>query len=475
MAYGFRKVKITFTLFFFLFSSFVFPQFSFAAPGAPLPGPAFDPSQVGVAAAVKGIVKISKTSAVGRDVQSGEPIFLGDNIATNADSNLQILLLDQTVFTIGPNSAIVIDKFVYDPDTNDGALNAKVVKGVFRFVTGKIGHKDPKKVNIDLPSGTIGIRGTMVAGKVEGKHSLVVLLGPGEQNNTSSRRGAIIVSDKGTSEFVGRAGFGTELDGQNPPKQPFLVPTEKVHEINTRIGDINDSNGEDQNQNQNQNKGNHNQNGPGSNPKGEPRDGGNESATKQAGQDRAKAGLEIKQTLRNNRIFTKLDRESDRASQDSKQDEFRGGGSDNFTKYGQLLKLPSGALRFSQSNIALLKSDGTNVGTYHLEFIIDPSRGVMGGGVSQLDGNINSDNFDIPLPEKRFEKDDEIANYRRLFTHSTNPSDVPSGVTVEINVTPLNNSSGIARSLLHGVTVTQSVITAVGGGEAPDAGSGRAN
>ena len=133
----------------------------FAAPSGALSASfGMSANQVGIAAAVRGVVNISTPGQVGRVVGSGEPIHLGDEISTDGAGSLQILLLDQTTFTIGANSAIVIDKFVYDPSNNEGEVKAKVVKGVFRFVTGKSGQKNPSQMEVALPVGTIGIRGT---------------------------------------------------------------------------------------------------------------------------------------------------------------------------------------------------------------------------------------------------------------------------------------------------------------------------
>jgi len=46
------------------------------------------------------------------------PVSIGTRIVTGSDGHMQLLLLDETVFTIGPNSDIVVDEFVYDPDTS---------------------------------------------------------------------------------------------------------------------------------------------------------------------------------------------------------------------------------------------------------------------------------------------------------------------------------------------------------------------
>ncbi|MDD5218039.1 MAG: FecR family protein, partial [Candidatus Omnitrophica bacterium] len=138
---------------------------------------------IGVAAAVKGSVQLSREGSVGKVIESGANIFLGDQISTDDKGRLQILLLDETVFTIGPNSAMTIDQFVYDPANHDGEIKAKIVKGTFRFVTGQITHKKPNRMRVDLPAGSIGVRGTIVEGQVDGMHSFVALMGPGDGNN----------------------------------------------------------------------------------------------------------------------------------------------------------------------------------------------------------------------------------------------------------------------------------------------------
>ena len=208
------------------------------SPSAPLQTP---PVQVGVAAAVRGNVEITSAGAVGHIVQSGRPIFMGDVITTGTAGRLQILLLDETVFTIGPNSSIVIDTFVYDPKTDDGRIVAQVLKGAFRFVTGKIGHKEPTHMTVHLPAGTIGVRGTMVMGRVSGEQSLVVLLGPGPENNVEARIGRIEVSNEVDhvmhSVTIARPGYGTTIPGHDSsPTAPELIPPQILETLSQDLG-----------------------------------------------------------------------------------------------------------------------------------------------------------------------------------------------------------------------------------------------
>ena len=95
-------------------------------------GPAEAEAQVGtkagVAAAVRGPVQQisyrTPQATVGRTLAGGQEIFLGDRIVTGPGGGLQILLLDGTTFSLGPNTSMVIDEFVFNPATGTGKLAA---------------------------------------------------------------------------------------------------------------------------------------------------------------------------------------------------------------------------------------------------------------------------------------------------------------------------------------------------------------
>ncbi|MFT6583710.1 MAG: hypothetical protein ACJAU6_004168 [Alphaproteobacteria bacterium] len=207
--------------------------------------------QAGVAAAVRGQVALSRPAqnVVGKKVKSGEPIFLGDAIKSGSDSGMHVMLLDETIFTIGPNSAMSIDEFVYDPTTNAGKVVASVTKGVFRFITDEIARKRPEDMTVRLPTATIGIRGTIVAGAVrsgegdpavdrlfnslrgkaagaESARDFVVLLGPGNQNNTNDKGGEFVLTPGGSrkAEFGRSAGDSlAQVPGGASPGGPGVT------------------------------------------------------------------------------------------------------------------------------------------------------------------------------------------------------------------------------------------------------------
>jgi len=216
-------------------------RFAWLAPLLLAPLPALAAEQAGVSAAVRGQVALTRPPiAQGRQVVGGEPILMQDSIRSGAASGAQLLLLDQTVFTIGAESEVVVDEFVYDPQTSAGRMSARVAQGVFRFVSGKIAKEHPQDVSVKLPTGTLGIRGTLVAGRVDevSKKALIVLLGEGRDNDTGSPAGAIDVCNAGSCVNVRSAGFGTRIDGPDAaPIEPFRVPADEINALTQAVSD----------------------------------------------------------------------------------------------------------------------------------------------------------------------------------------------------------------------------------------------
>jgi len=226
--------------------------------------------QAGVAAAVRGNVLLAavipetqaqRGQVVGENIASGDKIFLGDMIETGPSSGLQIMLLDETIFTIGPSAAMTIDSFVYDPASGAGEVTTQVLKGAFRFVSGKVAKNEPSKMNVKTPVGTIGIRGTSAAGVITPIDpntpggpvtGTFVLLGPGAGNNAGERVGRILISNGGTTVEISRSGFGTVVDSPTlPPGTPVRVDPAVVAQLTGSLGTDGSARPQENNQNGN--------------------------------------------------------------------------------------------------------------------------------------------------------------------------------------------------------------------------------
>ena len=109
--------------------------------------PAVAADFIGVAAALRGdVVRISTGSgdASPGPVSSGTKIFLGDEIKVASGGRMQIMLLDETVFTLGSGASLVIDEFVYDPAAETGSMTTQITKGGFPLCFRQAGQIKPE-------------------------------------------------------------------------------------------------------------------------------------------------------------------------------------------------------------------------------------------------------------------------------------------------------------------------------------------
>lgn len=111
--------------------------------------------QVGTAAAVRNDVRGSVAGAL----RSGTAVHQNETIAAAANSSAQLLFRDKTSLTVGPNSSLVIDRFVYNPESGAGQAAVSVAKGALRFVTGS---QPSTHYAVKTPSASVGVRGSII-------------------------------------------------------------------------------------------------------------------------------------------------------------------------------------------------------------------------------------------------------------------------------------------------------------------------
>ena len=110
---------------------------------------------IGIITVAIGTVNIERNES-STSAEQGSSVFQNDTIITGGKSRAQILLLDQTAINISQKANLKIDHFVLGG--SDEGLNIKVGAGTFRFISGKIASRSPKKVNVETPIATIGVR-----------------------------------------------------------------------------------------------------------------------------------------------------------------------------------------------------------------------------------------------------------------------------------------------------------------------------
>ena len=62
---------------------------------------------------------------------------------------------------------LALDKFNFDPVTNDGNFDVSLKKGTLSVISGKLTQKTPGALKVKTPAAILAVRGTEFAVKVE--------------------------------------------------------------------------------------------------------------------------------------------------------------------------------------------------------------------------------------------------------------------------------------------------------------------
>jgi len=172
-----------------------------------------------------------------KKLKSGDKIYFGDSVIVKDKSNSQILLLDETVMSVGSNSEIKIDEFIYDPKTKDGKILSQIKSGSMKVLTGGVSEKNPANLEIKVPAGTIGTRGTEFQATVDATNSQskILLIGPGPDNSLGLRPGAIEVENNFGKVLLDKPFLFTQMSATTAPQVPIPVPQNELKQFQQRL------------------------------------------------------------------------------------------------------------------------------------------------------------------------------------------------------------------------------------------------
>lgn len=144
--------------------------------------------------------------------QTGFGVEMLDKLIT-AQTNLEITFEDNSKARITEHSELVIDDFVYDPNTGKGAMSMRVALGTVQMASGRLAKTSRDRVSIRTPTASITVRGTDFSMTVdEIGRSLIILLPscPDETlNEDECPVGSISVSNAAGSVLLTESYEGT--------------------------------------------------------------------------------------------------------------------------------------------------------------------------------------------------------------------------------------------------------------------------
>jgi hypothetical protein len=114
----------------------------------------------------KGLVQIERNGKM-IPAPVGAAIEVEDTVKTGADGSVGITFHDNSLLSAGPNSELVVERFVFDSTTHQGEFDTRLKKGTLAVVSGKIVKQSPEAMRIKTPAAIMGVRGTEFIVKVD--------------------------------------------------------------------------------------------------------------------------------------------------------------------------------------------------------------------------------------------------------------------------------------------------------------------
>lgn len=143
-------------------------------------------------------------------LRAGIDVFQNETISTGKTSASRVLFQDKTELSVGPQSEVVLDQFVFDPDPSRSRVALSIAKGVARFSSGLLPKQD---YELKTPTATIGIRGTL----------LTITVSPTKVSTISVQNGSAFVTAQRVTVTV-EAGYSTLVRPGFPPTVPVPSP-----------------------------------------------------------------------------------------------------------------------------------------------------------------------------------------------------------------------------------------------------------
>lgn len=90
----------------------------------------------------------------------GLQLLAGDRLVTGKDGRMSLTFVDNTRFSVGPNSRISVSQFQYDRTRQKGSFVTQIDRGSLAVVSGKIAKSDRDAMKVRTPNTLLGVRGT---------------------------------------------------------------------------------------------------------------------------------------------------------------------------------------------------------------------------------------------------------------------------------------------------------------------------
>jgi hypothetical protein len=116
-------------------------------------------AEIGQVKVVKGEVHVERSGQT-MPARPGMRLETADVVRTGAEGSIGITMADNSLLSAGPNSVLSLDRFDYDPTTNQGRFDTQLQKGSLSVISGRMAKQSPDAMTVRTPSAILGVRGT---------------------------------------------------------------------------------------------------------------------------------------------------------------------------------------------------------------------------------------------------------------------------------------------------------------------------
>ena len=150
-------------------------------------------------------------------------VFSYDTVKTG-NGKVGIEFIDQSRVDVTEHSKLIIDEFVYDPNSKTGKLNLSAKLGTIRYASGQIAKNSATEVKITTPTATIGVRGTDFTMTIDEVGSSTIILLPSCDTNGNCFVGEISVESEAGQVILNQAFQATVVDTvSSRPLTPVIL------------------------------------------------------------------------------------------------------------------------------------------------------------------------------------------------------------------------------------------------------------
>ena len=178
-----------------------------------------------------GVIDRNKTDIT---LEQELPIEQYDTVKTG-NGKVGILFIDDTRVDVTQHSKLIIDEFVYDPNTKKGKLNLSAKLGTIKYASGQIAKTSRQDIVITTPTATIGVRGTDFSMTIDELGGSTIILLPSCDVNGNCLVGEISVESAAGQVILNQAFQATQVVVPEKPPTPPVTLDLEIDMINNML------------------------------------------------------------------------------------------------------------------------------------------------------------------------------------------------------------------------------------------------